>query len=178
MVDGRKVTYVRPTASVDKLAFTAGAVLRVQEGGRRLHPAPDAPLLPADRRAGRRTISSYFAGESDSEIGLKAGLGSDFWTAIQPDITGVQRHARAADLGFKRCVGGGPGAPPQCRAVAALMRAALANPRLRPAALAQIELLQAATAKQIAARLRRRRHRRRPSASSSTRSSPGCGSAA
>src|SRR3954452_15208160 len=40
VVDGRKVTYVRPTASVDKLAFTAGAVLRVQDGGSRftLHP--------------------------------------------------------------------------------------------------------------------------------------------
>ena len=36
---------------------------------------------------------------------------------MQPDIAAVQRHARAADLGFKACVGGGPGTPPQCRAV-------------------------------------------------------------
>jgi cytochrome c-type biogenesis protein CcmF len=150
VVDGRKVTYVRPTASVDKLAFTAGAVLRVQEGG-------DEFTLHPTRRFYRPTgqpgggISSYFAGESDSEIGLKAGFGEDFWTANQPDIRGVQGHARAADLGFKRCVAGGPGVPPQCRAVGALMRAALANPQLRPAALAKIELLQLQTAKQIAA---------------------------
>jgi cytochrome c-type biogenesis protein CcmF len=150
VVDGRKVTYVRPTASVDKLAFTAGAVLHVQDGG-------DGYNLYPTRRFYRPTgqpgggISNYFAGESDSNIGLKAGFAADFWTASQPDISGVQRHARAADLGFKRCVGGGAGVPPQCRAVGALMRAALANPRLRPAALTKIELLQLQTAKQIAA---------------------------
>ena len=32
VVDGRKVTYVKPTAKVDKLAFTIGAVLRDQQG--------------------------------------------------------------------------------------------------------------------------------------------------
>jgi cytochrome c-type biogenesis protein CcmF len=150
VVDGRKVTYVRPTARVDKLAFTAGAVLRVEDGG-------DGYTLHPTRRFYRPTgvpgggISSYFAGESDSDIGLRAGPGSDFWTADQPDISGVLGHARAADKGFKACVSGGPSVPPQCRAVGTLMRAALANPRLRPAALAKIELLQLETAKRIAA---------------------------
>jgi cytochrome c-type biogenesis protein CcmF len=148
VVDGRKITYVRPTSKVDGLAFTAGAVLRVRKGG-------ETTTLYPTRRFYRPTgagpaISNYFAGESDSNIALQAGPRSDLWTAEQPDISGVQRHARAADRGFKACVGGGPGTPPQCKAVAATMRAALANPRLRPAALAQIERLQAATAQQIA----------------------------
>jgi cytochrome c-type biogenesis protein CcmF len=150
VVDGRKVIYVRPTARVDKLAFTAGAVLRVVDGG-------DVYTLHPTRRFYRPTgvpgggISSYFAGESDSQIGLRPGLGSDFWTADQPDISGVLGHARAADKDFKACVSGGPNVPPQCRAVGNLMRAALATPRLGPAALAKIELLQLETAKQIAA---------------------------
>ena len=149
VVDGRKITYERATASVNGLAFTAGAVLRVEKDGKAfmLHPTR---RFYRPTGVGASTISNYFAGESDSDIGLKAGLGSDFWTAMQPDIAAVQRHARAADLGFKACVGGGPGTPPQCRAVGAMMRAALANPRLRPAALAQIDRLQVATAKQIA----------------------------
>jgi cytochrome c-type biogenesis protein CcmF len=149
VVDGRAVTYERATAKVDGLAFTAGAVLRVAKDGKAftLHPTR---RFYRPTGVGTSTISSYFAGESDSDVGLKAGLGSDFWTAVQPDIAGVQRRARAADLGFKRCVGGGPGTPPQCRAVAAMMRAALANPRLRPAALRQIDRLQLATAKQLA----------------------------
>jgi cytochrome c-type biogenesis protein CcmF len=150
IVDGRKVTYVRPTASVDKLAFTAGAVLHVQDGGNGFDLYPTRRFYRPTGQLGGG-ISSYFAGESDSNIGLRAGLGADFWTANQPDISGLQGHARAADQGFKRCMRGGPGVPPQCRAVGALMRAALANPRLRPAALAKIELLQLQTAKKIAA---------------------------
>jgi cytochrome c-type biogenesis protein CcmF len=149
VVDGRKVTYVRPTASVDRLAFTAGAVLRVEGDGQAftLHPTR---RFYRPTGGGTGTIADYFGGESDSDIGLKAGVWNDFWTAMQPSIVAVQRQARAADQGFRECVRGGPGTPPQCRAVAALMRAALANPRLRPAALAQLEALQMATARRIA----------------------------
>jgi cytochrome c-type biogenesis protein CcmF len=150
VVDGHKVTYVRTTSTVDKLAFTAGAVVRVEKGDSSytLHPT---------RRFYRPTgvpasgIESYFAGESDSDIGLWSGLTNDIWVANNPNISGVQRHARAADEGFKKCIGGGPGVPPQCRAIGGLMRAALGNPSLRPQALARIEQLQLATAKQIAA---------------------------
>lgn len=150
VVDGRKVTYVRPTAKVDKLAFTAGAELKVRHGG-------DESILHPTRRFYRPTggqgggIANYFAGESDSEIGLEAGPGSDFWSALSPDVSGVQGRARAADQGFRRCIAGGPGVPPQCRAVGALMRSALANPGLRPTALAKIEQLQLDTAQRIAA---------------------------
>ncbi len=95
-----------------------------------------------------------------------------------PSITGVQAAARAADEGFEACVGGGPGAPPQCRAVAAMMRAAAANPRLRPAALGSDRSAAGGDGEADRQALRRRRRARPPSASSSTRSSPGCGSAA
>ncbi len=151
VVDGRKITYVRPTAKVDKLALSVGAILRITKGDESftLHPT---------RRFYRPTgiegggISNYFAGESDSEIGLWAALfGSDFWTANQPSITGLQRHARAADEGFGKCVRGGPGVPSSCRAIGALMQAAQANPRLAPQVSARIEQLQLETAKQIAA---------------------------
>jgi len=150
VIDGRKVTYVRPTAKVDSLAFTAGALLRVDEGSKSFD-------LETDRRFYRPTgvetgtISSFFDGEADTDVGLQAGLSHDFWTAVQPNITGVQRRARAADKGFQACVSGGPGTPPQCKAVGAMMRAAAANPALRSTALAQISSLQEATAKRIAA---------------------------
>jgi cytochrome c-type biogenesis protein CcmF len=151
VIDGYNVTYLRPTASVDRLAFTAGAVLLVEKDGKTFTLHPDRRFYRPTGSPGGR-ISNYFGGESDSDIGLKAGVLRDFWTAIQPSITGVQAAARAADKGFEACVGGGPGAPPQCKAVAAMMRAAAANPRLLPAASAQIEALQVATAKQIGKR--------------------------
>jgi cytochrome c-type biogenesis protein CcmF len=149
VVDGYTVTYVRPTASVDGLAFTAGAVERVEKDGKSftLHPTRHF-YRPTGGEAG--AIVDYFGGESDSDIGLKPGPGHDFWTAMQPDISGLLRHARAADRGFKACVSGAPGTPPQCRALSALMRAAAANPRLGAAALAQIDGLQVATAKRLA----------------------------
>jgi cytochrome c-type biogenesis protein CcmF len=150
VVDGRKVTYVRPTATVDKLALSVGAILRISKGD-------EAFTLHPTRRFYRPTggegggVSSYFGGESDSEIGLKPGLGSDFWTANQPSIVGLQRHARAADEVLGKCLRGGPNVPSECRTIGALMQASLANPRLRPQALARIEQLQLETAKQIAA---------------------------
>jgi len=149
-VGGYRVTYVRPTARVDGLAFTAGAVERVEKDGRAFTLHPTRRFYRPTGTAGGGTIASYFAGESDSHIGLRAGARRDFWTAIQPTISGVQGDAKAADAGFKACVGGAPGTPPQCRDVARLMRAAAASPRLRPLALRQIEALQLATAKRIA----------------------------
>jgi cytochrome c-type biogenesis protein CcmF len=148
-VDGYDVTYVRPTAKVNRLAFTAGAVLRVKKDGKSFALRPTRRFYRPTGVEGP-TISNYFAGESDSDIGLKAGVTRDFWTALQPSISGVQRNARAADAGFKACVSGAPGTPPQCKAVSRLMGAATANPRLRPLALAQIENLQTATARRIA----------------------------
>jgi cytochrome c-type biogenesis protein CcmF len=148
-VDGYRVTYVRPTAKVDKLAFTAGAVERVEKDGKVFTLHPTRRFYRPTGIAGSGSIADYFAGESDSEIGLQASLRRDFWTAIQPTISGVQRGAKAADAGFKACVSGAPGTPPQCKAVSRLMRAAAVNPRLRPLALRQIEGLQLATAKRI-----------------------------
>ncbi len=148
-VDGRKVTYERPTVAVDKQKISLGAVLSVQQGDRSFVLRPSRRFYrPTGQGSG--TIASFFEGEATSEVGLKAGIGSDFWTSMAPDIAAIQRRVRVADRGFGACVGGGPGTPPQCRAVAQLMRAAAANPQLRPVALAQIERLQTATAERIA----------------------------
>ena len=145
-----RVTYERPTVSVDREALTFGALLDVQRDGKQF------ALLSPSRRFFRptgvptRSIGSFFEGEATSEVGLKTGARSDFWTAVQPDIRGVQRSVRAADRGFSDCVRAAPGTPPQCRAVNALMRSAAADPSLRPLALAQINDLQSRTADRLA----------------------------
>jgi cytochrome c-type biogenesis protein CcmF len=149
VVDGRRITYERPTVSVDSEAFSFGALLGVEQGGERFALRPSKRFF---RPTGveTSTIGSFFDGEATSEVGLKAGAASDLWTAVEPDVSAVHRRVRAADAGFRACVSGAPGTPPQCKAVRGLMRAAAANPRLRPAALAQLGTLQAATAKRIA----------------------------
>ncbi len=150
VVDGREITYVRPTVDVTREYLQFGSVLRVEQGGKRvatLHPSRRY-FRPTGQETG--TIGSFFAGEATSEVGLKAGVGSDLWTAVQPDIGAVQRRVRAADRGFRACVGGAPGTPPQCKALATTMRVAAANPSLRAAALSQISQIQTATAARIA----------------------------
>jgi cytochrome c-type biogenesis protein CcmF len=148
VVDGRTITYERPTVGVSDEAFTFGAVLGVEQGGKRFTLRPSRRFFrPTGVQTG--TIGSFFDGEATSEVGLRAGAGSDLWTAVQPEISAVRRRVRAADRGFRACVSGAPGTPPQCRAVSRLMRAAAADPRLRPLALAQIDSLQAATAARL-----------------------------
>ena len=149
VVDGRTITYERPTVAVDDQALSFGAVLGVEQGARSFE-------LRTSRRYFRPTgmesgmISNFFDGEATTEVGLKAGAGSDLWTAVEPGISTVKQRVRAADEGFRACVSGAPGTPPQCQAVSRLMRAAAVNPGLRPVALAQIEALQAATAERLA----------------------------
>ena len=151
VVDGRTITYVRPTVAVDSEKFTFGTVVRVHEGAKlaaTLHPSKRY-FRPTGQSGG--TIGGFFEGEPTSEVGLDAGFREDLWTAVEPDISAVQRRVRAADKGFQACVRGGPATPPQCEALAATMRAAAANPNLRAAALTQIARIQAATADKIAA---------------------------
>jgi cytochrome c-type biogenesis protein CcmF len=149
VVDGREITYERPTVGVDERAFTFGAVLAVRHDGESFTLRPSRRYFrPTGVRGG--TIGSFFAGESTSEVGLKAGARSDLWIAEQPDITAVRGRVRAADRGFGACVRAAPGTPPQCRAIAATMLRARANPSLRPAALALIGGIQSKTAVRIA----------------------------
>jgi cytochrome c-type biogenesis protein CcmF len=149
VVEGREITYVRPTVEVQDNALAFGAVLAVSEGDRRYVVRPSRRYFrPTGVEAG--PLRSFFDGEATSEVGLEAGFLRDFWASVAPDISGVRRRASAADRGFRACMGGAPGSPPQCRALARLMRASAADPRLRPLALAQIEALQSATAERLA----------------------------
>jgi cytochrome c-type biogenesis protein CcmF len=149
VIDGRRITYERPTVGVSSEAFSFGALLGVEQGGERFALRPSKRFF---RPTGveTSTIGSFFDGEATSEVGLRAGAGSDLWTAVEPDVSAVRRRVRAADAGFRACVSAAPGTPPQCRAVRGMMRSAAANPRLRPAALAQLGALQAATARRLA----------------------------
>jgi cytochrome c-type biogenesis protein CcmF len=150
VVDGRTITYVKPTVAVNDEYLQFGSVLRVEEDGKLvtvLHPSRRY-FRPTGQPVG--TIGSYFDGEATSEVGLKTGFGEDLWAAPQPDISAVQRRVRAADKGFRTCVKGGPGTPPQCKALALTMRTAAANPQLRARALGQIAAIQSATANRIA----------------------------
>jgi cytochrome c-type biogenesis protein CcmF len=152
VVDGYTVAYVKPEVSVDSEKFTFADRIRVEKDGKLV-----ASLRPSRRffrptggEPGAGTLASFFDGEATSEVGLDAGPLRDFWIAPNPDISGVMRRVRAADSGFRQCLRGAPGTPPQCKTLAGLMLAARERPRLRPAALETIGTLQGKSAENIA----------------------------
>jgi cytochrome c-type biogenesis protein CcmF len=118
-VGGYDFTYVRPTARIsqrddrlEKISF--GAVLDVRRDGRRVAILrPERGYYPSED-AGLGPVGRFFDGEATSEVGLKAGLTRDVWTAIQPDIGSLQPVIARGDRAFERAAGK---IPPQMEAV-------------------------------------------------------------
>jgi cytochrome c-type biogenesis protein CcmF len=117
-VGGYEVTYVRATSRIDRDGdrlerISFGAVLDVRRDGRKVatvrtergyYPSQDPSLGP---------IGRFFEGEATSEVGLRAGLRRDFWTAVSPDIAPMQNVIDEGDTLFARIEGK---APPEMRA--------------------------------------------------------------
>jgi cytochrome c-type biogenesis protein CcmF len=92
-----QVRYVRPTSSVSNEKLGFGAVLDVRKDGKRVALLrPSRSYFPSlDTRMG--PIGRFFGGESTSEVGLKAGLRRDIWSAMQPDLSALGPGIRAGN---------------------------------------------------------------------------------
>jgi cytochrome c-type biogenesis protein CcmF len=101
-IGGYDVRFVRADASIEEErgrleALRFAATLRVRRGEgepftvvteRRYYPSMDPSLGPVGR---------YFEGEATSEIGLRAGMLRDFWSAYQPDQESIRKVVDALD---------------------------------------------------------------------------------
>jgi cytochrome c-type biogenesis protein CcmF len=120
-VGSYELTYVRPTGRVVAASngrlerIDLGADLRVRRDGRALgmlhthrsyFPTMDPTLGPVGR---------YFEGEATSEIGLRAGLRRDVWSAIQPDLSTLRPLIDRGDKVFRDA---GDSLSPSARAIA------------------------------------------------------------
>jgi cytochrome c-type biogenesis protein CcmF len=100
------ITYVRPTSKLVAAPngrlerIDLGARLRVRRGDgpvstlstyKSYFPSTDPTLGP---------VSRFFEGESTSEVGLRAGLRRDLWTAVAPDIGRLQSRIDEGDKVF------------------------------------------------------------------------------
>jgi cytochrome c-type biogenesis protein CcmF len=104
--DGYRVRYVRPTASIDPVQqlVTFGSVLRVTHDGR-----PYSTLTPSrnyyassTEQPGVGPVRSFFAGNATSEVGRKTTAGGDLWTAMQPELAGLNPVINGADARLER----------------------------------------------------------------------------
>jgi cytochrome c-type biogenesis protein CcmF len=106
-VGGYDVRYVKPTFDVahDKrdtgAIVSLGAVLDVSKNGKHVTTLnPSRGYYPSVDVAQDGPVGRFYKGESTSEVGLQAGLRRDLWTAIEPDISRIERLADVADRKF------------------------------------------------------------------------------
>jgi cytochrome c-type biogenesis protein CcmF len=84
------VRYVEPTQSVSggEQRLTLGAVLEVTRDGEHFATLRPSRNYYSSRDADPTApVRGFFEGEATSEVGRRDGLGGDFWTATQPDLT-------------------------------------------------------------------------------------------
>jgi cytochrome c-type biogenesis protein CcmF len=106
-VGGYDVRYVKPTFDVahDKRdtgsIVSLGAVLDVSKNGKHVTTLnPSRGYYPSVDVAQDGPVGRFYKGESTSEVGLRAGLRRDLWTAIEPDTSRIERLADVADRKF------------------------------------------------------------------------------
>jgi cytochrome c-type biogenesis protein CcmF len=105
-VGGYEITYVKPTSrisqragSLEKISF--GAVLDVRRDGRHVVTLrPEKGYYPSQDAVGLGPVGRFFEGESTSEVGMKAGLTRDLWTAMSPDIGKMRPIIDKGDQAF------------------------------------------------------------------------------
>jgi cytochrome c-type biogenesis protein CcmF len=102
-VGGYDVRYVRATARIDQPGdrvekISLGAVLDVRRDGRHVTTLrTERGYYPDTATGGGTLVRALFEGEATSEVGMKAGLTRDLWTAIQPDPDRLQKVIAALD---------------------------------------------------------------------------------
>jgi len=119
-VGGYTFNYVKPTAKLETAAgrlerITLGAQVRVTKDGKFISNLyPNRGYYPAIGST-LGAVSTYFAGESTSEIGLKAGATKDLWVAETPDISSLMPVVRRGDAVFAKATA--QGLKPAARAI-------------------------------------------------------------
>jgi cytochrome c-type biogenesis protein CcmF len=103
MVDGMKVTYVRPTATASPQKITFGAVLSVFKGNRHvttvhttygLYPSQSSP----------QPIGRFFNGSQESRVGLDSQVLRDIWVVIQPNTTPLAKQISEGNAKFAKAI--------------------------------------------------------------------------
>ena len=99
-VDGYTIRYARPTESVSSQKISFGAVLDVSKAGKHVTTVTTTRSFYPSQDPTTGIVGRFFSGNSDSEVGLDAGLRRDIWTVIDVDPTHLQALTDQADKLF------------------------------------------------------------------------------
>jgi cytochrome c-type biogenesis protein CcmF len=85
-IDGFDIRYARATAKPEAEKISLGAVLDVSKDGRHVATLRTTRGFYPSQDVSLGIVGRFFGGEAESEVGLRAGLGRDIWTVINPDL--------------------------------------------------------------------------------------------
>jgi cytochrome c-type biogenesis protein CcmF len=112
-VAGYRITYVRPLAQPsftpqgEVAKVSLGAVLEVARGRRHITTLKTIRgFYPANGDPTAGPISVAFNGQSDSQVGLRAGLTRDIWTVVNPSTAPLQGEIGHGDTVFEKLMTG------------------------------------------------------------------------
>jgi cytochrome c-type biogenesis protein CcmF len=104
-VGGYSITYRKATAGIvsDRAGtgapITFGSVLDVRKGSKHFVLTPSRNYYSTQDTT-KGPIGRFFAGEANSEISMRWGLGRTVWTAIQPDLSKLNGPIAVANQKF------------------------------------------------------------------------------
>jgi cytochrome c-type biogenesis protein CcmF len=104
-VDGYDIRYLRATSALSNEKLTLGAILDVSKNRRHVATLTPTRGYYAALDPGLGPVGRYFAGEATSEVGLRAGLRRDIWTAVQPNVGAMQSMIDGLDRRFPLATG-------------------------------------------------------------------------
>ncbi len=118
-VDGFTIRYVRATATPSAEKIALGAVLSVSKNGKHVATLRTERGFFPSQDPSQGIVGRFFGGESESQVGLRAGFGRDIWTVINPDLTPLQPIIDEGNRTFAKAMQGltAKGAAPNRQAV-------------------------------------------------------------
>ncbi|MGN6190132.1 MAG: cytochrome c-type biogenesis CcmF C-terminal domain-containing protein, partial [Conexibacter sp.] len=105
-VGGFDIKYVRATSRASAEKISLGAVLDVTKDGRHVATLRTTRGFYPSQDVSEGIVGRFFGGESVSEVGLRAGLGRDIWTVINPNITPLAPIIEQGNRTFRRAMVG------------------------------------------------------------------------
>jgi cytochrome c-type biogenesis protein CcmF len=104
-VDGYRLRYVRPTASVSAQKVDLGAIVAVSKAGHRVSTLSPAMGYYPIINGGLGPVASYFDGNAESAVGLNVGVRRDIWASVDPNLDSFQSTISGIDSRFPRAGG-------------------------------------------------------------------------
>ena len=97
---GYRFTYEKPTVVVSNGRVALGAQLGVSKGAKRVGEIDTSKSwYPANLTA---TVGDAFVGETETDVGLKAGVLRDLWVAVEPNTSKITPLADKVDAKFPK----------------------------------------------------------------------------